>query len=131
MESLIGGLGAMDARLIGISFFVMSMPAWGQSTSPTAQTTLDPAPWVSPRASSMGGALSTSADNMDAMYYNPAGIGGQIYGGKPDKTALVQQVIFPRLGMTMNDNASKLNDEFSSKANVSMRVDLLCQSGYF
>ncbi len=104
----------MDGRLIVIAFFVMSLPAWGQSTSPTAQTTLDPAPWVSPRASGMGGALSTSADNMDALYFNPAGIGGQIYGGKPDKTAFVQQVIFPSLGMTMNDNASKLNNEFSS-----------------
>lgn len=85
-----------------------------QTETPTAQTMLDPAPWVSPRASGMGGALSTTAENIDAMYYNPAGIGGQTYGGKPDKEPFVRQVVFPRAGLSLNSNASSLNSEFTS-----------------
>lgn len=114
----------MDGRLLNRTFALrtleilvladLSLPAWSQTITPTAQTTLDPAPWVSPRASGMGGALSTSADNLDAMYYNPAGIGGQIYGGKADKEPFVRQVVFPRVGLSMNDNASELNNEFTA-----------------
>lgn len=93
------------------------VPSWlyaQTTTTSTAKTMLDPAPWVSPRASGMGGALSTTAENIDAMYYNPAGIGGQTYGGKSDKEPFVRQVVFPRIGLSLNSNASRLNNEFTS-----------------
>ena len=97
-----------------LAAFMIPSLVFSQTVTPTAKTMLDPAPWVSPRASGMAGALSTTAENMDAMYYNPAGIGGQSYGGKADKEPFVRQVIFPRVGLSLNSNATSLNSEFSS-----------------
>ena len=84
------------------------------SSTPNAKTTLDPAPWASPRAEGMGGALSTVADDLDAVYYNPAGIGGQTFEGRPVKTPWLRRLIFPRMGATANQNAIKLNEEFKA-----------------
>lgn len=114
--------------LVLLSTPLITTQIYAQTTS-TAQTTLDPAPWVSPRASGMAGALSLNADNMDAMYFNPAGIGGQTYGGKADtKEGFVRQVIFPRVGLALNSNASSLNSEFTSagaKTNAQAGAELI------
>lgn len=79
---------------------------------------LDNAPFVSPRAHGAAGAITTSADNMDAFYYNPAGIAGHVYQGKAEKQPFVRQVLFPRLGLTLNENAQKLNQEFSANGST-------------
>ena len=84
------------------------------SASTDSKTMLDPAPMISPRANGVSGALSTSADNFDAFYYNPAGIGGQVYDGKSEKEPFVRQILFPKAAFTINENATKLNSEFSS-----------------
>ena len=45
-------------------------------SSPHLFSGLDPEPLVTPRANAFGGASRTVAGNVDALYYNPAGIGG-------------------------------------------------------
>ncbi|MCX6127357.1 MAG: hypothetical protein NTV34_21765 [Proteobacteria bacterium] len=89
------------------------------SASTDSKTMLDPAPMISPRANGVSGALSTSADNFDAFYYNPAGIGGQTYDGKSEKEPFVRQILFPKAAVTINENATKLNSEFSSSGATS------------
>jgi hypothetical protein len=92
-------------------------PVQAQTNSETAThtTVLDPGPFVSPRAHGMAGALSTSADGADAFYYNPASIDGQMYQGKNEKKPFVRQLFFPRFGLTINENATRLNSEFEKE----------------
>jgi hypothetical protein len=83
--------------------------AHAQSTSPTdADTVLCPSPFVSTRAAGMGGALSTLAEGLDALYYNPAGIGG--LRSDPRTNSL----FFPYVGASLNENAGSVRNQFNA-----------------
>jgi hypothetical protein len=56
---------------------------------------------------------------MDAFYYNPATLTGQIYDGKSEDKAFVHQVLFPRASITMNENAHSLNSNFGTSGAMS------------
>lgn len=100
-----------------IWYFALLSPSSAQESAATdSKTMLDPAPWVSPRANGMAGALSSSSENMDAFYYNPASIGGNSYTGSSEKQPFVRQVFFPRAGLTINENAVKLNNDFTASS---------------
>lgn len=93
----------------------------GESLSESEiKTVLDDAPFVSVRAAGMGGALSTLADGIHAPFFNPAGIGGIHWGRK--KAPLVRQLYFPYLGMAANENATKLNSEFTGSEDSTDRI---------
>jgi hypothetical protein len=89
-------------------------------TETEIQTILDQSPFVSARASGMGGALSTLADGFEAAYYNPAGIGG-LHLGKTSP-GLLRGLQFPYIGVAANKNAAKLNSEFKSEGGATDRA---------
>ncbi|MCX6118978.1 MAG: hypothetical protein NT027_15695, partial [Proteobacteria bacterium] len=75
-------------------------------------------PIISSRANAMSGAVAGSADRYDALYYNPAGIAGNLYYGENNKEPFVKQVIVPRVGLTANENSQDLHSEFSANGAV-------------
>ena len=77
-------------------------------------TVLDPAPFSTARANSMGGALSTIADDLDAIYYNPAGIGGLGFDKSESKAPLTRSLVFPYSAVTLNDTANTVRKEFNA-----------------
>jgi hypothetical protein len=78
------------------------------------ETILDPSPFSSCRASGMGGALSTVADDLDALYYNPAGIGGLGFKPQKDKLPAVRGIIFPYASGSINENARSTQRKFKA-----------------
>jgi hypothetical protein len=70
------------------------------------QTRIEEAPFLSPRAAGMGGALSPLADDLDAAFHNPAGIGGLGWG--KTKPPYVRKLWFPHVGIGANENSAKL-----------------------
>ena len=89
--------------------------ATAPSTSAATQTVLDATPWTSTRANAMGGALSTLADDLDALYYNPAMIGGLGFDGQSGKKPAWNGLYFPYAGVSINENGSKTRTEFNAK----------------
>lgn len=83
------------------------------SSEPDADTVLDPSPFATCRAAGMGGALSTLADDFDAIYYNPAGIGG--IGNKKDSGQTVRGLYFPYAALSLNQNAGAIRSEFNAQ----------------
>ena len=67
--------------------------------------------FASPRAEAMSGAISTSANGMDSLYYNPAAIGGIFWGSK--KPPAIRQLYFPFIGVSANNNSQKLWNRLS------------------
>ncbi len=97
--------------------------AFAQTTAETAastdtiedtETVLDPSPFSSCRASGMGGALSTVADDLDALYYNPAGIGGLGFDPRSEKLPAVRGIIFPYASGSINENARDTQRKFKA-----------------
>jgi hypothetical protein len=80
-----------------------------------SETVLDPSPFTTSRAAGMGGALSTVADDLDALYYNPAGIGGLGFDGRPDKIPFVRGILFPYAAGSINENASSVQRQLTAK----------------
>lgn len=80
-----------------------------------SDTILDVAPFASSRANAMGGALSTIADDLDAIYYNPAGIGGLGFDKVPLKTPFTKSLVFPYAAVSLNDTANTVRKEFNAK----------------
>ena len=73
-----------------LGLMIISQPLFSQEaateiTESDIQTVLDPSPFLSARASGLGGAMSTLSDGTEAVYYNPAGIGGLHIGSKKTK----------------------------------------------
>lgn len=93
-----------------------SVPAGAAEDSDTA---LDPAPFTTARANAMGGALSTIANDLDALYYNPAGLGGLGFDTSEPKTPFVRSLVFPYAATTINDTANTVRKEFSAKGGQS------------
>jgi len=89
----------------------------GQTTVTTADssTVLDPEPFTTTRANGLGGALSTIADDLDALYYNPAGIGGLGYSNRSPKAPFVRGLYFPYAGGSINANAQSTQKQFNAK----------------
>ncbi len=100
-------------RLLGtIVFTIVGVEARAQTTPAEQRSVLSRNPWMSARAEAMGGALSTLADESDAPYYNPAGIGGI----QPLKERhFIRTLHFPFLGVGMNENSTKLYDDLWGK----------------
>ena len=107
----------MRASLTAIALYVVwPQLSHGQGNTVTdedIQTVLDPSPFVSARAASLGGAMSTLADGLHAPYYNPAGIGG-IHWGRT-KPPGIRQLSFPYLGVAANEASSKLSSQFNKE----------------
>ena len=87
----------------------------GQIAEENSDTVLDPEPFVTTRANALGGALSTVAGNLDALYYNPAGIGGLEGSKGSGKASAVHGVYFPYAGLSLNANALSTREQFNAK----------------
>jgi hypothetical protein len=78
--------------------------------APNVHTVIDEAPFASARAAGLGGALVTTADDMDAAFKNPAGIGG-LGLGKKDNKSWIRKLWFPLVSVEANANSKALYDE--------------------
>ena len=97
--------GALSALTLLVSAPVFAQAA-AAGSAPKALTVIDEDPLPSTRANGMGGALGTTADNLDAAFHNPAGIGGL---GPVDRNApLVRKLYFPEITAEANKNAEEL-----------------------
>jgi hypothetical protein len=76
-------------------------------------TVIDEPPLLSTRAAGMGGALTTTADDLDAAMLNPAGIGGLGWGKR--KVPTLRKLYFPRFAVAANGNTRDLNSDFSDQ----------------
>ena len=98
----------------------------------TVNSVIDEDPLPSVRAQGMGGALATVADNVDAAFQNPAGIGG--LGPVKDDAPWVRKLYFPAISAAANSNATSLvsdlrkngasSDAVVGKAAVDSRANL-------
>src|SRR5690606_16108927 len=68
----------------------------------------------------MGGAIAPFADDLDALYHNPAGIGGRRWGKR--KVPWVRKLYFPAAYSTSNKNATKLNQDFRDQEGARSRT---------
>lgn len=103
---------AAITKLIVVGFTILNV---GISQAADEQdTVLDPAPFSTARANAMGGALSTIADDLDAIYYNPAGIGGLGFDQSESKAPLTRSLVFPYSAVTLNDSANEVRKDFYS-----------------
>ncbi len=94
----------------------LAAPALGQSTAAAAseKTVLDDDNFTSARASALGGSIASMADDMDAAWQNPAGIGG--FGlGKDAKIPFARKVYFPHILIGANANTYSMNRSFRSQ----------------
>jgi hypothetical protein len=118
-----GGTQALGA-LVSRDFFSFKLVVLGSlilspsvlRASDEQDTVLDPAPFSTARANAMGGALSTIADDLDAIYYNPAGIGGLGFDKTKSKAPLTRSLVFPYSAVTLNDTANTVRKEFNAKS---------------
>ena len=85
------------------------------SSSTQASTVLDPSPFSTCRAAGLGGALSTLANDVDAIYYNPAGIGATGLSGKRNDNSMVKAMYFPFAAVSLNQNAGAVRSEFNAQ----------------
>mgnify|MGYP006283304283 CR=1 FL=1 len=105
--------------LIGAAGFALAAPAgaFAQSTASETNelTVLDDDGFASPRAAALGGSISSMADDMDAAWHNPAGIGGFGLGKSAGKIPLARKVYFPHVLIGANSNTYSLNRSFRSE----------------
>lgn len=107
-------------RITTAALALIALPAHAQdeTTADPAKTAgvendslsvIDESPYMSPRAYGMGGAVITVADDLDAAFNNPAGIGGLNWDKKtPPYT---RKLYFPWLGLSANKNSTGLYRE--------------------
>jgi hypothetical protein len=87
-------------------------------SSSSEKTILENRPWVSTRASAMGGALSTIADGHDGPFYNPAGIGGLLMPATSRKMPFIRELNFPFVSASSNSNSKNLYDDLKSESGI-------------
>jgi hypothetical protein len=100
--------------------YIFCAAAWAhgaraQTTAEDAaeKTVLDDDNFTSTRASALGGSIASMADDMDAAWQNPAGIGG--FGlGKDSKVPFARKVYFPHILIGANSNTYSMNRSFKS-----------------
>ncbi len=114
---------SISAEILCLILFSILCPNIGQSQTSTApeetdtpdqrvKNVLDDHLIPSARGAALSGALVTSADDLDAAVYNPAGIGGLNWGKQ--KTPWIRKLYFPWIGGSANQNSTTLSKEFSS-----------------
>ena len=88
------------------------MVAFAQdSTGNSEKTVLDDDNFTSARAAALGGSIASMADDMDAAWENPAGIGG--FGlGNATKVPFARKVYFPHIVIGANSNTYSMNRSF-------------------
>lgn len=99
--------------LLALSFTAEQAVAQTVAGNPNQQTVLGKGPFTSPRATAMGGAISTVADDLDATFSNPAGIGGLGMGS--GKMPWVRKLYFPQSSASANENTKSLNTAFKEQ----------------
>ncbi len=78
--------------------------------SPIENAVFDESLWPSARAASLSGAIATTANGMDAAYYNPAAIGGiEVSSKRP----IINQLHFPYFAVAVNNDTMKLKRDLS------------------
>jgi hypothetical protein len=82
------------------------------SSSGSAQLMMDNDLLPSARAAGMSRALETTADDMDAAMFNPAGIGGN--HRSKSNVPFLRRLFFPSANLTANINAFNLYKEFGA-----------------
>lgn len=81
---------------------------------------LDDHPIPSARGDSLSGAMITSADDLDATQYNPAGIGGLQWGKQ--KIPWIRKFYFPWAAASANQNSVDLSQDFNTAGGNNDRV---------
>lgn len=74
----------------------------------------------SARGDALSGALVTSADDLDATWHNPAGIGGPQLG--KSKGPWIRKLYFPWIALSANQNSSNLGRDFNNAGGNNDRV---------
>lgn len=96
-----------------LSFF-----AYGQEAEETpvvaseTNTVLDKNPIGTARSASMSESIATVADDLDALIFNPAGIGGLHHRKDPP---FIRKLYFPSVSIFANKDSLELNQEFRSE----------------
>ena len=106
-----------NISILSASMAVVPGVALGKAAAVSGESTtvLDPEPFTTTRANALGGALSTVADDLDALYYNPAGIGGLGLSNRSAKAPFVPGLYFPYVAESMNANAQSTQKQFNAK----------------
>jgi hypothetical protein len=108
------------ASILGLVFTSAAMAQTGTDTDAAASpledsetnTVLDDTPVGSARASGMSGSMTAVADDLDALLYNPAGIGGRMLKkGAPG----LRKLYFPQLSVFANKNTRELRNDFTAQ----------------
>ena len=111
--------GQCRALLLAVACGSATKLALAQSVSASNKqvlTVIDPSPIASPRADAMSGAITPVADDLDAAFHNPAGIGGLGHDQASLKRApLVRKLYFPWITVGSNSNSVSLASEMKSK----------------
>jgi hypothetical protein len=89
---------------------LMTVWAYAQNAWADAQTTIDPGFYTSARAGALAGAISGTANGLDAAFWNPALIGG-MEGAKQN----VRNLHLPYFGVSYNSNTQNLKSRFDSQ----------------
>lgn len=76
--------------------------------NPEFISVIDEDPIPSPRGAGMADALSTTSDDLDAAFHNPAGIGGL---NQKKGNSVVRKLYFPWVSVSTNKNSQKLYGE--------------------
>ena len=95
-----------------------SFVAFGQAADVTplatseTNTVLDKNPIGTARSASMSESIASVADDLDALIFNPAGIGGQHHKKDPP---FIRKLYFPSVSLFANKDSLELNKEFRSE----------------
>ncbi len=63
----------------------------------------------------MGGALSTIADDLDALYFNPSLIGGLGFDAQASQKSMWNGLYFPYASVSINENGAKTRRQFNAQ----------------
>ena len=100
------------------------MPALAQAADPAVVPTpaatmgdgIDSNPILSPRAEGMGGSETPLADDRDAAFLNPAGIGGTRVDRK--NASIVRKFNFPWISVAANKNSRALYNDMRTEGGI-------------
>jgi len=103
---LIGtALITLSMSLVGFAQVVAETPLETSETN----TVLDKNPIGTARSASLSESLGAVADDLDALIFNPAGIGGS---HQSKKIPFIRKLYFPHISLFANKDSLKLNQEF-------------------
>lgn len=105
------GIAALVFGLAGTALAQDAAP--DPAAAPEYLSVIDEDPIPSPRGAGMADALSTSSDDLDAAFHNPAGIGGLNVNKKNNNW--VRKLYFPWVAVGVNKNSQNLYKEVKSE----------------